>query len=219
VRGHGAPTPVLLAAALLAPLAGSGRERAPAVVEDAVSVQVVGREVWALLDRGGPLRERLEKDETVVWSGSRGEVGSVLTSRRWLAVAPGSSGWQELRRRLGETPADDPGLSARVALWITDQRAVVFDAVTGGFVEEGIGPHEQLRDHDSGQEVAVVVTDRRGLAYAAGGRRFVEIDLRIEESFQGVSALAELVTLRTSQRLLVFRTSSASWGEESLPLD
>lgn len=207
----------LAAVAASAPLA-TAQQGIRVPIEDAVSIEVLGRDVYAVVESGGPLHTRLEKGESLLSSGVRGLVGLVLTSRRLLAVSPGAASFIEERRRLGERLDGDALLSARVALVLTDQRALGYDAGALRWVEASIGPHEQLQGARTAQAIALVVTGRRALGLASGSGRFVEIALQVGERFESLQALADVGTLRTSRRLLVFRGDSASWGSEPRPL-
>jgi hypothetical protein len=66
--------------------------------------------------------------------------------------------------------------------------------------------------------VAVVVTDRRalGLSPFAGG--FFEVKLDLGDPVKEVAAHANLVTLTTDHRLLIFRAPTGSWEERRLGL-
>jgi hypothetical protein len=208
---------IALSVALAPPAARAQRDRSP--IEDAVIVEILDRELYALLDSGGPLRLRLEKGERVLWSGVRGLVGLVLTNRRALAVSPGAPSWLEASRRLSERYDGDPLVSARVALVLSDQRVLAYDADALRWVEETIGPHERLAGARTAQAIAVVVTGRRALGLASGSGRFSEVSLQIGEQIESLSALADVGTLRTSRRVLVFRGGTGSWGGDTRPID
>lgn len=181
-------------------------------------VEVLGRELYALLESGGPLRERLEKGERVEWSGARGRVGLVLTNRRALAVSPGAPSWREAPRRLNERLGGSPQLSGRVALLLSDQRVLAYDADALRWVEATIGPHERLLDSRTAQAIVLAVTERRALGLASGSGRFAELSIQVGEQFESLSALADVGTVRTNRRVLVFRGASGSWGVDSRPL-
>lgn len=201
--------------------AGSGSARAQGLrspIEDAVSIEILGRELYAIVESGGPLRERLQAQESVLFHGVRGAVGLVVTNRRALAVSPGAPSWLEAPRRLNERPDGAPLLSARVALLLSDQRVLGYDADALRWVEATIGPHEHLAGARTAQAIAVVVTGRRALGLASGSGRFAEISLQVGERFESLRTLADVGTLRTSRRVLVFRGDTASWGGDDRPL-
>jgi len=200
----------------LASVARAGEDRFP--IEDAIDVQLIGRELVAVINLGGPLRTRLEQGEQVVFSGARGRVGVVVTNRRVLGVSPGATGWLEAPRRVQERPSGDPLMGSRVALVLSDQRVLAYDGDAGRWVEESVGPNEAVREVTIAQAVAVVATGRRGLALASGTGRFAEVSLHVGERFESLTSLADVATLRTDRRVLVFRGDSGSWGSESLPL-
>jgi len=187
------------------------------VLEDAIAVEVVGREVVAFdLQGSGQLALRLELDEKVVFRGARGRVGVVLTDRRMLAAAPGSASWQSERYRLGETPQESAWISQTLALVVTEQRVIAFLAVrpnaAGTWIDETIGPNERVVTTRIGPATAVVITDRRALGIGERGG-FFATPMRLSEEIEGVEAISSIATVTTSQRTLVFKGPSGIWTE------
>lgn len=187
------------------------------VLEDAIAVEVIGREILAFdLEGSGRLVERLEPDEEVLSTAARGRVAVVLTTQRLLAATPVSSSWQEERYQLAETPSQDVRLSQGLALVVTGHRALAFFG-SGTWAEERLGPREVFIDARVGPGVAVVVTDRRALGIGSKGG-FFETKLRPNEEVESVNAVASVATLVTSQRTLLFKGSIARWIEHRRPL-
>ena len=184
------------------------------VLEDAIAVEVVGREVLAFdLEGSGRLAERLHLDEEVLYAAARGRVAVVLTTQRLLGATPGSSSWQEERYRLTETPSEEALLSQGLAVVLTGQRALAFFG-SGSWVEKSFGPREVLVDARVGSGVAVVITDRRALGVGSGGG-FFETKLRIKEEIESVKAVSGFATIVTSQRILLFKGAIARWTEHA----
>jgi hypothetical protein len=69
-----------------------------------------------------------------------------------------------------------------------------------------------------GENVAVVVTNRRAMGLSPHLSGFAEIDLWIRETVESVNAAANLATLRSDRRVLIFRASTRSWEERRLDL-
>lgn len=203
---------VVLAVLLAAP-------RAPdASLTDTLQIVVLRREVAALDSRGAGPRVSLERGERVLWYGARGRVGIALTGRRVLAAAVGSASWQESRYRLREDPPAGALLGERVALVLTETRAIGFDGTTGNLVERTLGPGERVLATGIAENVGVVVTGRRALGVSPFAGGFFETPLHVGEDLVGVEATGDLATVRTSRRLLSFRGPSGLWVEESLEL-
>ncbi len=187
------------------------------VLQDAIAVEIIGREVIAFdLEGSGQLAERLQQDEEVLFTAARGRVAVVLTTRRMLAATPGSSSWQEERYRLAEIPAEEALLSQGLAVVVTGQRALAFFG-DGSWVEKSLGPREVFFDARVGPGVAVVVTDRRALGIGSKGG-FFEKRLRVNEEIESIKAVASIATIITSQRTLLFKGASALWVEHRRPL-
>ena len=209
-----------LALLLLAgPALAAGPDPEEVVLEDRLQIVLTPRAVLAFDGEGGGDREeRLELGEEVVWRGSRGNVGVVLTDRRLLMIGVGSGSWQETRWRRGETRPQGAEIGGRVALVVTDKRLLGFDGGSGNLVEGSLGPRERVLTTSVSTNLAIAVTGRRafGLSPFKGG--FFETDLRVGERLEGLDALSDVATLTTSRRLLTFRGRTGHWSERRLEL-
>jgi hypothetical protein len=179
-------------------------------------IEIVVREDEILgidAEGGGSSVVRRRLGESVLWTGARGRVGVALTDQRVLAIAPNTGGWQEALYERGEAPAHAAQLGDRVAVVMLPKRVVGFLGTVGRFVQERLGPQEELRALRVGANVAVIVTDRvaLGLSPEAGG--FFPIRLQLKERIEDVTARSNLATVNTSQRLLVFRSPTGTWAE------
>jgi hypothetical protein len=201
----------ILAIVLLAG-AASAQLRDEVPLGDLLEVLVIDRQVLAVDARGGgQLALPLRLDEEVLWKGSRGRIGVVLTDQRVLAAAVGSAAWQQEGLHRGEVWPAEVLLGDRVALLATSRRLIGFDGGSGNLVESSLGLREQLWALRTGDNVAVAVTDRRalGLSPTAGG--FFPIAIQEEEKLESVEANANLATVTTNRRLLIFRTPTGTW--------
>lgn len=167
---------------------------------------------------GGQTRQDLELGENVLWQGTRGRVGAVITDRRLLLVATNSAAWQQARYRQGESPPDAVLLGDRVALVSTRKRAIGFDGGSGNLVESSLGPREVVLQSAVGENVGVILTDRRALGVTPFAGGFFEVKTTLGESAESLVASANLVTLRTPRRILIFRATNGSWEERDRSL-
>lgn len=187
------------------------------VLEDAIAVELLGRELIAFdLEGSGQLVERLELDEEVLSTASRGRVALALTTRRVLAATPSSGSWRSERYHLTETPQEQAWVSQTLGLVLTSERVLAFFG-TGNWVEQRLGPREQVVASRVGPTTAVVVTDRRALGIGSGGG-FFPTEMRLGETVESVKALSGIATVTTSQRTLVFKGSSGVWVDRKRPL-
>jgi hypothetical protein len=210
--------PLLLWVLLAAP---AGAE--PAVGEiplaDVLEVLVVDRDVLAIDARGGgQTAARLRLDESVRWKGARGAVGVVITDQRILAAAAGSAAWQEMQYGREETPPEAALLGERVALAVTNVRAVGFDGGSGNLVEYRLGPREQVVGLRVGENVAVVLTDRSALGLSPFVGGFFRAPVDLGDRFESLQAESNLATLTGERRLLVFRATTGTWEERARTL-
>jgi hypothetical protein len=188
------------------------------VLEDSIAVEIIDRDILAFdLEGSGRLLERLELGEEVLFTGSRGRVAVVLTDRRMLGATPRSGSWRAERYRLSELPQEAAWISQSLALVITGERALAFFG-TGHWVEQSIGPREAIVTTRIGPAAGVVVTDRRALGISSDTGGFFETKLRLNEDIESVKALASIVTITTSQRILLFKGPSGTWIEHKRKL-
>ena len=219
-------SPALVAAAVLLLLgqlppgsvsAQPRRETSP--LADLLQIVVRPREILAIDANSGSQRSvELELGEQVTWHGTRGAVALALTDRRILAVTNRSGFWQSERYRAGERPPPTGLLGDRVALVVTNKRALGLDGGSGNLLDEDLGLRESVILSRVGENVAVVVTDRRALGVSPFAGGFFPVDLRLSEKIESLSAAANLATLVTSHRLLTFRATTGSWEERGLDL-
>ena len=186
---------------------------------DLLEIELIDRQAVALYANGGQVSERLRLNEKVLWSGSRGVVGVVITNERILAVATQLASWQESRYELAEPPPGSALLGDRVALLITSKRARGFSANTGELVEYRLGPRERVQSVRVGENVGVVLTDRKALGFSPFVGGFAAKDLQLRERIESVETKSALATVRTNRRLLVFRSPTGAWSERRRELN
>ena len=185
---------------------------------DVIAIEIDDRDVFAfdaLLGRRSSLR--LEINEKILFSESRGRVGLLLTDRRALGVAPGI-GFQEIRYRLDEGVPEIGLIEDRVALVVTEKRALGFVGATG-WVEERFTPQEIAEALRVGTAAGIVATNRRALGLAPDLSRFVSIAFRIKEKLESVSAQDTIVSVRTDRRILVFSAPRGIWTAQDRRLN
>lgn len=186
---------------------------------DAVEIQDLGKELLAIRDGTAPTRIRLEKREKVLRSGAKGIVGVVLTDRRFLAVSPHSMGWQRARLRASDGRSPEMTLAANVALLISPGRILGFDGVSGLLTESRLTPQEVVLASGADEHVGVVVTNRRVIGWASGFGAPADQLFNVHESFESLRVLSRTGSVRTSDRVLIFGSSSGLWRDEALPLN
>ena len=183
------------------------------VTLDVVDVQFIDGEIVGIRDGSRAARFRLKKDEQILWMDARGIVGGVLTDRRFFAVSSTSAGWQEARlTRDDGTPRVE--LGANILLCITQKRILGFSGLLGVVSEDRLSPGEMIVKSGVNEHVASVVTNRRAIGFSSRFAYGVEFRLGVREQFQSLKILATTATVRTTERLLVFRRSTGSWADE-----
>jgi hypothetical protein len=209
-------TKTLLLVMLFFLWSGAAKAQIEEYVEDAVEIHEVRGKVVAVRSGRGNLSFELSLKEPVLWKGTRGKVGAVLTEKRFLTVSNTSDGWLEEPLRLHEAEDAKTAVSPYLALLVTRQRALGFDGLTNRLVEHRLPLFETTLAADTDYRVAVIVLSGRCVGFAVGRNSFAEIHLRIGEEFQTLEMKPRLATVQTSERLLSFQADSSSWSELSL---
>lgn len=193
--------------------------RGGVVLEDTISIDHIGRYLYAFDSQGGGRNKlELELRENVEFLQARGRVGLVVTNRRLLAISAGRGGWRSLPLQIAERDRTHEWLSSRIALVVTPRRILGFDAGIGTWVEVGVGPLEDVEQASVSSSTAVVLTGNNayGLSPDVGGF-FVE-PLQIHEQIESVSANGTIGRVLTSRRLLIFKSTTGTWTSTERPI-
>jgi len=107
-------------------------------------------------------------------------------------------------------------LSPHIALLVTGDRAIGFDAASNRFIETQLPIHDELLRAKAEKYVAVVITSSRAFGLATETMAFTEIRLRNKETIESIKITASKATVRTSDRLLTFEATGSTWNEHRL---
>jgi len=185
-------------------------------IEDLVYIEQADRKIIAIRDGIPATPFELRSKEEVLWLDSDGYIGALLTNERFIAISLSSPGWLETPLRSKEAYDGSPILSPTLALLVTKERVIHFDAISHRFIEQSLRLDEEFVAAEANDYVAVVISSRRALGLASGDSGFREIRFRTSETFQSLKTTPQVVTVRTSWRVLTFGASSPSWSEVRL---
>ena len=185
-------------------------------IEDLVDIEQADRKIIAIRDGIQATPFELRSKEEVLWLDSDGYIGALLTNERFIAISLSSPGWLETPLRSKEAYDGSPILSPTLALLVTKERVIRFDAISHRFIEQSLRLDEEFVAAEANDYVAVVISSRRALGLASGDSGFREIRFRTSETFQSLKTTPQVVTVRTSWRILTFGASSPSWSEVRL---
>jgi hypothetical protein len=76
-----------------------------------------------------------------------------------------------------------------------------------------LGPRERLLASQVGTNVAVFATERSALGLSAHKGGFFPVQLSSAERIQSITTAANLATLTTNRRVLIFRAPTGTWEE------
>jgi hypothetical protein len=185
-------------------------------IEDLIDIAESKGKIIAIIEGRKTITFDLRPNEKVLWSGSRGYLGAFLTDLHFFVISTSLNAWQALPLRLDESGKGVASLSPYIALLVTKDRAVGFDAASNRFIETQLPIHDELLAAEVERYVAVVITSSRVFGLAAETSAFTEIRLRIRETIESIKITASKATVRTSDRLLTFEATGSTWNEHRL---
>ncbi|MHC4639131.1 MAG: hypothetical protein ACYTBV_16765 [Planctomycetota bacterium] len=155
----------------------------------------------------------LRPKEKVLWRGANGYLGAFLSNLHFFVISNSSSAWQALPLRLDESKKGVASLSPYIALLVTAEGVIGFDAASNRFIEAQLPIHDEVLTAKAEDYVAVVVTSSRAFALAAKNSSFIEFPLRARETVEETKITSSKATVRTSDRLLTFDVEGLTWKE------
>ena len=185
-------------------------------IEDLIDIAESNGKIIAILEGRKTITFDLRPNEKVLWSGANGYLGAFLTDSRFFVISISLDAWQALPLRIDESGKSVASLSAYIALLVTKDRAVGFDATSNRFIETQLPMHDELLAAETEKYVAVVITSSRAFGLAAESSAFTEIHLRVGETLEAIKLTSSKATVRTSDRLLTFEASGSPWNEHRL---
>jgi len=185
-------------------------------IEDLIDIVESKSKIIAIIEGRKTVTFDLRPNEKVLWSGSKGDLGAFLTDRHFFVISTSLNSWQALPLRLDESGKGVASLSPYIALLVTRDRAIGFDATSNRFIETQLPIHDELLAAEAERYVAVVITSSRAFGLAAESSAFTEINLRMRETIEAIKLTYSKATVRTSDRLLTFETSGSTWKEHRL---
>ncbi len=185
-------------------------------IEDLIDIFESNSKIIAIIEGKKTITFDLRLKEKVLWSDSNGYLGAFLTNERFFVISTSSDAWQALPLRLDESKKGVAFLSPYIALLVTGDRAIGFDAAFNRFIEAQLPIHDELLTAKAEKYVAVVITSSRAFGLAAETSAFTEIHLRVRETIEAIKITSSKATIRTSDRLLTFEASGSTWNEHRL---
>ena len=182
-------------------------------IEDLIDIAESKNEIIAIIEGRRTVTFDLRPNEKVLWSGARGYLGAFLTDQHFFVISTSLNAWQALPLRLDESGKGVASLSPYLALLVTGDRAVGFDATSDRFIETLLPFHDELVAAEAERYVAVVITSSRAFGLAAESLAFTEVNLKKGESVETVKLTHTKATVRTSDRLLSFEAAGSAWSE------
>ena len=182
-------------------------------IEDLIDIAESKGKIIAIIEGKKTIIFDLRPNEKVLWSGSKGYLGAFLTDQHFFVISSTLNAWRALPLRLDESEKGVASLSPYIALMVTKDRAVGFDATSNRFIETLLPIQDEILAAEVERYIAVVITSSRAFGLAAESTAFTEIKLRMNESIEEIKLTYSKATVRTSDRLLTFEASGLSWKE------
>ena len=111
-------------------------------IEDLIDIAKSKSKIIAIIEGKKTVTFDLRPKEKVLWSGSYGYLGAYLTDLHFFVVSTSLDAWQALPLRLDESENAAASLSPYIALLVTGDRAVGFDATSNRFIETQLPIHD-----------------------------------------------------------------------------
>lgn len=181
-------------------------------VRGAIQITLANDNIVASQAESAPQQIELLPGETVRDVQVRGRVGAVATSERMLAISTERFNWSSLELNPGETTSDSY-LSENIVLFVTMERGIVFDSELNRFVVFDVPVGERIAAQAVYADVAVFVTLDRTIGYRIDTGNLVELPFSPGEFFNTLGITAGLISVKTSERVLLFQGPSAQWIE------
>jgi hypothetical protein len=204
---------ILICLSILAPTISSYAEEE---IEDLIDTFESNSKITAIIEGRKTITNNLRPNEKVLWSDSRGYLGAFLTNKHFFVISTSSGAWQALPLGIDESEKGVASLSPYIALLVTGDRAIGFDAASNRFIETRLPIHDELLTAKVEKYVAVVITSSRAFGLATKSSAFNEIHLRVRETIEAIKTTSSKATIRTSDRLLTFEVSGSTWREHRL---
>ncbi len=182
-------------------------------IEDLIDLIETDSKIIAVIEGRKSISFDLRSEEKVVWNGSRGDLGAILTNIHFSVISVTSNAWRSLQLNLSESEKGSASLSPYLALLVTEDRAIGYDAASNRFIETQLSTHDELIAAKVDKYVAVVVTSKRAYGLASEASSFSEVRLRNRETIESVKVTASKATVRTSDRVLTFEVTGNRWNE------
>jgi hypothetical protein len=185
-------------------------------IEELIDIFESNSKIIAIIEGKKTITFDLRPREKVLWSDSNGYLGAFLTNKHFLVISTSSGTWRALRLKSDDSKKRVALLSPYIALLVTGDRAIGFDAESNRFIETRIPIHDEVLAAKVERYVAVVITSSRAFGLAAKTLAFAEVSLRVQETIEGIKITSSKATVRTSDRLLTFEAKSSAWREHRL---
>ena len=153
-------------------------------IEDLIDIAESKGKIIAIIEGRKTITFDLRPNEKVLWSGSKGYLGAFLTDLNFFVISTSLNAWQALPLRLDESGKGVASLSEYIALLVTKDRAVGFDASSNRFVEAQLPLNDELLAAEAERYVAVVITSSRAFGLGSESLVFNEIHLRVRETLK-----------------------------------
>jgi hypothetical protein len=207
---------ILISIICLSIFASTISSNAEEEIEDLIDIAESKSKIIAIIEGRKTITFDLQPNEKVLWSGSKGYLGAFLTDLHFFVISTSLNAWQALPLRLDESGKGVASLSPYIALLITGDRAIGFDATSNRFIETQLPLNDELFAAEAERYVAVVITSSRAFGFAVETSAFTEIHFRLRETIEAIKLTYSKATVRTSDRLLTFESTGSTWKEHRL---
>jgi hypothetical protein len=185
-------------------------------IEDLIYIAESKSKIIAIIEGSNKISFSLRPKEKVLWRGSKGYLGALITNHRFFVISTSSGAWKALPLKGDESEKGVASLSEYIALLVTGDRAICFNVASNQFIEIQLPIHDELLAAKVKEHVAVVVTSSRAFGLGSESLVFNEIHLSVRETLKEINITSSRATIHTSDRLLTFDATGSTWTEHRL---
>ena len=177
-----------------------------------VMVAVMKDKVVAVPAGGSGVEESHGMSESVITTETRGQTAFTQTSDRLLGFPSELRRWTEVRLD-SEEHVGRHHVLPRVILAQSDRRVYGFQEGRGHWTSESLGTRETVKQLHGRGHVAVAITSERAMAFSSYTGGIFSIPWSPDEKVLSVEDSHDSCMVRTSTRMLIFRSQSTEWME------
>jgi hypothetical protein len=177
-----------------------------------VLVTVTNEKVIALPAGGNGIEEALGVNESVIVTAAKGQTGFAQTSSRLLGFSSELRRWAEVQLS-AEERIERHQVLPRLIVVQSARQLYGFQEGRGHWTSLSLGANEEVKQLHGRGHVSVVISTEHVFAFSSFTGGFFAQPWSTDERVVSIDETNDAVMVRTSARLLAFRSQTTDWVE------